>query len=83
MSQGILILETSAIWPANLALCVPVMALCIWQLHAVGKVRAHETASLATFMAIAIVGSWVGIHWGARKLRPEEKRLMALVAELG
>lgn len=66
-----------------LALSAPVMALCIWQLQAVGKARPHEAVSLATLMTIVIVASWGGIFWDARKLRPEEKRLEALVAELG
>ncbi len=66
-----------------LALCVPVMALCIWQLHAVGKTRPHEAVSLAAFMAIVIAASWLGIFWNARKLRPEERKLTALVGELG
>ncbi len=65
-----------------LALSAPVMALCIWQLQAAGKARPHEAASLATFMAIMIVASWGGIFWNARKLRPEERKLEALVAEL-
>lgn len=65
-----------------LALSAPVMALCIWQLRAVGKARPHEAASMAAFMTIVIVASWGGIFWDARKLRPQEKRLAALVAEL-
>lgn len=66
-----------------LALSAPVMALCIWQLQAVGKARPHEAVSLATLMAIVIVASWCAIFWDARKLRPQEKHLAALVAELG
>lgn len=66
-----------------LALCVPAMALCIWQLQSVGKTRPHEALSMTIFMTLVVVGSWIGISWSSRKLRPEEKRLAALLAELG
>jgi hypothetical protein len=49
------------------------------QLQVVGKARPHEAASLATLMTIVIVESRGGIFWDARKLRPHEKRLAALV----
>ncbi|MGC4073298.1 MAG: hypothetical protein QM760_12435 [Nibricoccus sp.] len=75
--------QRAKIMQGLLALSAPVMALCIWQLQVVGKARPHEAASLATLMTIVIVASWGGIFWDARKLRPEEKRLAALVAELG
>ncbi len=74
--------QRAKIMQGLLALSAPVMALCIWQLQAVGKARPHEAASLATLMAIVIAASWGGIFWDARKLRPQEKKLEALVAEL-
>lgn len=63
------------------ALTVPVLAGCIWQLQQVGKSRPHEAASLATFMAVVMVLSSLGVYWRSRRLRPEEKRLSELAAD--
>jgi hypothetical protein len=65
-----------------LALSAPVMAVCIWQLQAVGKARPHEAASMATMMTVIIAASWGGIYWDYRRLGPKERKLAALVAEL-
>jgi hypothetical protein len=74
--------QRAKIMQGLLALSAPVMALCIWQLQVVGKSRPHEAASMALVMAIIIVASWGGIYWDARRLRPQERKLEALLAEL-
>lgn len=66
-----------------LALSAPVMALCIWRLQAVGKVRPTEAASLATVMTVIILLSAVAVYREYRRLRPEERRLAGLLADFG
>lgn len=60
---------------------VPVVAVCILQLQAVGKARPNEAASLAVVLGTILAGSAAAIFWEYRRLRPEENRLAGLVAE--
>ncbi len=60
---------------------LPVVAVCILQLQAVGKARPNEAASLAVVLGTILAGSAAAIVWEYRRLRPEEKRLAGLVAE--
>jgi hypothetical protein len=63
-------------------LSVPLLAVCIWQLQLVGKARPQEAASMAVMMAVVIAASGGGIYWHYRGLRPKERQLTALLAEL-
>jgi hypothetical protein len=62
---------------------IPLLALAMRQLHAVGKVSERELVSMAVcFGAVLLVG---GIGIAARyfvRLQPQQKRLTALLAEL-
>jgi hypothetical protein len=62
---------------------IPLLALAMRQLHAVGKVSERELVSMAVFFgAVLLVG---GIAIAARyfiRLQPQQKRLTALLAEL-
>ncbi len=66
----------------SLALDIPVMGWCLWQLQAVGKARPHEAASLGAVMAVAIGAAAIGTYRHYRRLLPKEQHLAALVAEL-
>ncbi|HLP77096.1 MAG TPA: hypothetical protein VK327_09270 [Candidatus Paceibacterota bacterium] len=65
------------------AVFIPVLALTLRQMHAVGKVSAHELVSMIGFfgVALAISGVVVAVRYFAG-LRPQEKRLTGLLAEL-
>jgi hypothetical protein len=45
------------------AMCVPLLALCIWQLHATGLARRHEAWSMALFfgVSLALSAGWTGL----------------------
>jgi hypothetical protein len=62
---------------------IPLLALVMRQLHAVGKVSERELVSMAVFFgAVLLVG---GIGIAARyfiRLQPQQKRLTALLVEL-
>jgi hypothetical protein len=62
---------------------IPLLALAMRQLHAVGKVSERELTSMAIFFgAVLLIG---GIGIAARyfvRLQPQQKRLNALLAEL-
>jgi hypothetical protein len=62
---------------------IPLLALAMRQLHAVGKVSERELVSMAVFFgAVLLVG---GIGIAARyfiRLQPQQKRLTELLAEL-
>lgn len=61
---------------------LPVVAVVIYQLHAVGKMRLHEVVSAAVFFGVAMpvaIGCQLWIYF--RKLGPEERRLEALLRE--
>ncbi len=61
---------------------LPLLALVMWQLEAAGKARPHELRSMAAFfggvIAVAVVALLIV---RARKLRPEQARLQALLSD--
>lgn len=66
-----------------LAIMVPLLAVSMRQLHAVGKVSSHELACMAVFFGGALLVSGIGL--AARyfvRVMPQQRRLVALLAEL-
>ncbi|HEY9510297.1 MAG TPA: hypothetical protein VIV82_10590, partial [Verrucomicrobiae bacterium] len=62
---------------------IPVLMLTMRQLHQVGKVSERELTSMAAFFGIALLAGATGIalrYFAA--LRPQEKKLDALLAEM-
>jgi hypothetical protein len=62
---------------------IPLLALAMRQLHAVGKVSERELVSMAVFFGGVLLVGGIGI--AARyfiRLQPQQKRLTALLAEL-
>lgn len=62
---------------------IPVLMLTMRQLHQVGKVSERELTSMAAFFGIALLAGGTGIalrYFAA--LRPQEKKLDALLAEM-
>ena len=45
------------------AMCVPLLALCLWQLHANGLAKEHEVWSMALFFGVSLTisASWTGL----------------------
>jgi hypothetical protein len=63
---------------------IPLLLLAIRQLHAVGKVSGHELTSMAMgFGAVFLIGAvGIAVKYFAR-LQPQQRRLDALLTELG
>jgi len=62
---------------------IPLLALSMQQLHAVGKVSARELTSMAVFFGAVLLLSGAGVaarYFG--RLRPQQKQLDGLLAEL-
>ncbi len=58
---------------------VPVLALCISQIHDAGKARPHELISMITVLAVIIALSVTGIFIGMARRRGEVRRLESLL----
>lgn len=58
------------------AMCVPLLALCLWQLHATGLARKHELWSMALFFGVSLTISagWTGLVC-LTQLKKEAKRI--------
>ncbi|HWB01442.1 MAG TPA: hypothetical protein VG796_00365 [Verrucomicrobiales bacterium] len=58
------------------AMCVPPLALCLWQLHATGLARKHEIWSMALFFGVSLTLSagWTGLVC-LTQLKKEAKRI--------
>jgi len=66
-----------------LAVMAPVLALAIWQLHAVGKAATHEAWSLATVLGAALLfGAVIVVARLRLRLVPERRMLEALQHDL-
>lgn len=68
---------------AMFAIMIPLLAVSMKQLHAVGKVSSNELASMAVFFGGTLLLSGAGIaarYFG--RLLPQQKQLDALLAEL-
>lgn len=59
---------------------VPLLALCIAQIRAVGKARPHEVSSMIVVFALCIAVSTACLTWVLFSNRRETRRLQALLA---
>ncbi len=59
---------------------IPLMALCVWQIRAVGKARPHELNSMVGLFVSVIAISVAGLAYSLYNARRERRRLEALVS---
>jgi hypothetical protein len=64
-------------------IALPVLALCMWQLHSVGKISSRELSSMAAFLGVALALSAGSVLLKYRfSILPKRKKLKALLSQL-
>jgi hypothetical protein len=63
-------------------IALPVLALCMWQLHSAGKISARELSSMAAFLGLALALSAGSVALKYRfSLIPKGRKLKALLSQ--